>query len=56
MAKDLTSETIAEIRLVLERFGVSIVANLDLTDTSEVNRLLQSRRRWHLPSERPTLT
>lgn len=43
MAKDLTAEITAEIRRVLERFGISISANLDLTDPSDVNRLLEGR-------------
>jgi len=37
-----TPEILAEIRRVLERFGVT-EDGLDLTDTSQVNRLLESR-------------
>jgi hypothetical protein len=45
MANDLTPEITAEIRLVMERFGVQQkdLADYDLTDTSQVNRILESR-------------
>lgn len=43
MAKDLTPEITAEIRRVLERFDISIDADFDLTETSKVNRILESR-------------
>lgn len=38
---DLTPQITAEIRRVLERFG--IVSDIDLTDTQAVNRVLESR-------------
>jgi hypothetical protein len=38
---DLTPQITAEIRRVLDRFGIG--ADLDLTDTSAVNHILESR-------------
>jgi hypothetical protein len=55
VSKNLTPEILAEIRRVLERFGVQFIGpeveppkgkkifNLDLTDTAQINQFLESR-------------
>jgi len=41
MPNDLTSEILAELRRVIERYGIES-DGLDLTDTQALNRLLES--------------